>query len=423
MKKVHFVGVGGSGTSALAQFFLSEKWEVSGSDRDDSMILEKLKSRGAKIFVGHRAENLPENLDLLVFSTAIDEGNPERAAAEKLQIPQKSYFQTLGEISRKFKTIAVAGTHGKSTTTAMISTATAAANLDPTVFVGTRVFEFDNLNFRAGNSEFLIAEACEHFRSFLNFRPEILVITNVEADHLDFYKTEENYEAAFEKLILQSKVLVADFSDLKIQKVARDFRGKKISTENFSPPKLQFPGKHNLQNAQKVFGVFVALNLPAEIAEKSLRNFRGTFRRFEFLGEKNGVKIFDDYAHHPTEVRATLAAAREKFPREKIWAIFQPHQFSRTKFFWNEFAASFENADEILIPPIFASRDDPKNFPEITPEKFAEKIRAENKNCRAVLNFAAAVKILKNEIRGGEILISIGAGNVREIAEKFLEKE
>ena len=423
MKKVHFVGIGGIGTSALARCFLQMGLVVSGSDCADSDLLQELENEGIKIFPQHNAANVPVDCDLVIFSAAVETSNPELRLAHERNLNVKNYFQALGEMSRKFLTVAVAGTHGKSTTTAMTALALEKASADPTVFVGAKVPQWGGKNFRAGGSKILVVEACEHFSHFLHFAPQVLVLTNVDFDHRDFFKTQENYFQAFSELIAKSQIVVADFSNENVQRVTRDFSGEKVDTSPLlkKVPSLQVPGEHNRENASRVLGVFQALNLPVEKAAASLQEFAGTKRRFEFLGERSGVKVFDDYAHHPAEIQATLKAARGQFPQEKIWAIFQPHMFSRTGDFLAEFSSSFRLANEVLIPNIFPARERAKDFPGISAQVLAGKIAKSGTVSRSTGGFAGTLQILRDETASGDILLFLGAGDIWRVARDFLE--
>lgn len=412
MKKIYFSGIGGIGMSALARFFLSENKKVLGSDAKESDLIDELKKEGAKIFIKQKAENITPDIDLLVYSEAVPEDNPERMQARKLNTPEKSYFQALGDVSAKYKTIAIAGTHGKSTTTAMTGLTLANA----TVFVGTKVFEWDNKNFRKGNSDLLVVEACEYRNSFLNLSPYIAVITSIEPEHLDFFKNAENYFASFKKFIQKSKILVADLKNPIIQKITKDYQGKKIDSNELiaEVPTLKIGGQHNIENASKVLGIFQALDLPLTEAKKSLANFQGTWRRMQKLADN----IYDDYGHHPTEIRATLRALREKYPQQKIYCVFQPHQYSRTYEFLNEFADSFGDADFVLISNIYRVRDSEEDVKKVSAEDLVKKIGAK---ARYTENFEKTVEVLKQELKTDDVLITIGAGPVNEVAEEYIK--
>ena len=424
------MGIGGAGMSALARYFAFRGVEVSGSDENPSEILSELAAEKMNIFVGHDAKNVPPDIFELVFSAAIPPENPERKFAAEKNIPQKSYFAALGDLSRTKKTIAICGTHGKSTTTAMAGLALETV-ADPLVILGARVFEWKNQNIRLpvadfsrkGDADFLVVESCEFQNSFLNLSPDILVLTNCEPDHLDFFKTPENYFAAFQKFaekLPKNGILIADFSDPTISKLFSKIAVKKIDASKFLEKVdfLNLPGAHNRQNAARVAALFDALGFDFSAAKSALKNFRGIARRFEKKGEKNGILVFDDYAHHPTEIRASLAAFAEKFPKKRRVVVFQPHQFSRTRDFFAEFSKSFSAADRVFIPNIFAARD--AEIDENLAEKLAEKI---GKKATHSENFEKTLALLRAELRAGDALITMGAGDVFRIGERFLSDE
>ncbi len=398
--------------SALARFFLSEDLEVIGSDNNNSDLIEELKKEGVKIFLEQKKGNITQDIDLFVYSEAIPENNPERTNALKYKIPQKSYFQALGDVSKEYKTVAIAGTHGKSTTTAMAGLAIK----NSTVFVGTKIFEWNNKNFRKDKSDLLIVEACEYRNSFLNLDPYVAIITSLEPEHLDFFKTKENYFASFKKFIKKAKILIADFSDPAIKKISKNFAGKKINSADFIShvPKLKIPGEHNIQNASRVLALCDFLGINLNKTQKYLSEFKGTWRRME----KKAKNVYDDYAHHPTEIRATLKALRNKYPDKKIWCVFQPHQYSRTIAFFDEFAKSFNDADYVFIPNIYKVRDSEEDVKKITAKDLVKKI---GKKAQYTENFENTVKILKEKVDPNDILITMGAGPINEVAEEFLK--
>lgn len=427
---IHFVGIGGIGMSALARYFLANEYSVSGSDMTNSSLLSELEAEGIRIFHEHCPENFDERTEKLIYSEAVPEVNPERKKAKAMGIPQKSYFAALGEISKTKKTVAICGTHGKSTTTGMAGLALEAAGADPLIILGTKVFEWEQKNIRlpeSQESDLFVVESCEYHHSFLHLSPSIILVTNVEPDHLDFFGTKERYFAAFQKFSMKltsDQSIIADFSDPFLQELFSDCQGQKINTSDFlsEVPDLFLPGKHNRENASKVLALFSILGIPLVDGKKALQNFRGTWRRFEYKGEKDGLLFFDDYAHHPTEIRATLSALREKFPERKIWAIFQPHQYSRTREFLEEFGESFSKADEVLIPNIFRVRDTDKDVASVSPEDLVQKIKSHGVSVRHSQDFEKTVEILKSETKTGDVIISIGAGPVYKVTETWFTK-
>lgn len=429
MQSVFLSGIGGIGMSGLARLLVAKGVKVMGSDNTDSILLHELESEGISIFRTQKAKNIPDDCTEFIYSEAIPEDHPERQEARRRDIPQLSYFHKLGKISQDYTTICVAGTHGKSGTTVMAGLALEAAGMDPTVIVGTKVFEWGNRNFRMGKGRILLVEACEYRESFLYLRTDIILLTNIEPDHLDSYKTPENYYAAFRKFIgkLREKgTLVADFTDLKVQELARRHPGKEVYASRLlaEVPELSLAGDHYRENASKVLGLFQSLDLNLEVAKKSLRNYKGAWRRFERKGEKNGVMVIDDYAHHPTEIKATLQTLKEQYPERKYWIVFQPHQHSRTADFLEEFGKSFHGAAEVLIPNIYRVRDSAESVQkasaEILVETIAKNLEA-NQQVRHTKTFENTVQILEQETHPGDIILTLGAGPVHEVGESFLE--
>lgn len=436
--KVYLIGIGGIGVSALARKYLGEGQEVLGSDRASSRVTRELVSLGAIIFPEQKSENITADLDLVIYTIAISPDHPELIRARELGLKIMSYPEALGELSRTHFTIAVAGTHGKTTTTAMLAELALAARLDPTVIVGS-LLTVSGSNFIAGRSDLLIVEACEYRRSFLRLSPRILLITNIETDHLDYYRDLADIQDAFGKLagkLPAAGALICDKTDTHLRPVIRatestgckivDYR--KIKTDL----KLPVPGAHNIKNAQAALAVAAELRLPYQTALEALENFAGTWRRFEFKGQtRSGADVYDDYAHHPSEIRATLSGAREILAgrqeergratgRKKIFAIFQPHLYSRTKQLLADFAASFADADEVIITDIYAARE--QLDPEISGEKLAQASKNKTgRSARYFKNFAEIVDFLKQETKAGDLIITMGAGDIGQVAELLLE--
>ncbi|MFA5228422.1 MAG: Mur ligase family protein [Candidatus Paceibacterota bacterium] len=314
--KIHFIGIGGIGVSALAQYYLLKGHDVSGEDIVQSGMVERLKEMGAKI-------SKVNSCDLVIYSPAVHK-DQIKIRADRIM----SYPEALGELSKDYFTIAISGTHGKSTTTAMLSLILIEAGFDPTVIIGTKVKEFNDSNFRNGNSKYLIIEACEHEASFLNYHPDIGVILNVEADHLDYYKNIENIKNAFDKFASQSKIVISNVSTI---------------------PDLEIGvyGEHNKKNASFAVAVARCLGINDDVSFKALSSFNGTWRRFE-EHIYNDLIIIDDYAHHPTEILATIKSIKEKYPNKKIYCFFQPHQHQRTSLLLNEFIEVFKQSLKII---------------------------------------------------------------------------
>lgn len=436
--KAHFIGIGGIGMSALARYFLSRGVSVSGSDCGDSDLLHDLEQEGATIFREHRAENVPEDAYQIVYSEAISKENPEREMAEKKGILQKSYFSALGDISSTKRTISICGTHGKSTTTAMAGLALEAAGADPLVILGTKVFEWEGKNIRLPGSDplclpsenrFFLVESCEYHESFLHISPSIIIVTNVEPDHLDFFGSPERYFSAFRDFIHrlpEDGILIADFSQPDICSISKEFLGTKIDASQFvsEVPPLGVPGEHNRKNAANVLALANVLDIHPSPIRTALSQFRGTWRRFQKKGiTDQKVTVYDDYAHHPTEIQATLTALRERHPQEKIWVVFEPHQYSRTRDFLEEFSKSFSNADEVLIPDIYRVRDTEADVASMSAEILVSEIQKHHTSARYSESFSHTVAMLQKEVQPGDVVITMGAGPVYKVAELFLTPE
>ncbi len=406
IKKIFFIGIGGIGISALAKMALSRGIEVSGvNDEDSPKTLDPLREAGVKIFYQKDLKELPE-ADLYVYSDAWIHRGPEiMEQAKKTGKPVLSYFEALGIISREYKVIAISGTHGKTTTTAMVAEMMVDAGLDPTVVVGSFVKKFGS-NFRKGNSEYLVVEADEYNRHFLNFHPYIGAVTNIEADHLDCYKDLADIQSAFDKFLAQSENNVLNY-DKYLEKV----------------PKLAVPGEHNRKNAAVALAVADIVGIDPEEAKKSLASFAGTWRRLEKIGETaEGVVIYDDYAHHPTEIKASIEALREIYPAEvnKITIVFQPHLYSRTKALFEDFAKSFVGVDRIVLLPIYFARENPDE--SISSGKLAEAICQNGEKAIAFTDFELAEKYLEGQIfEKGDIFVTMGAGEAYKVSEKLFK--
>ncbi|PIR54760.1 UDP-N-acetylmuramate--L-alanine ligase [Candidatus Peregrinibacteria bacterium CG10_big_fil_rev_8_21_14_0_10_36_19] len=416
-QKIHFVGIGGIGMSSIAQIIKSRGADISGSDSTPSDITKTLESF-AVIFNKHSKENVPEDTDLVVYSPAVPSDNPEIIKAKEKNIPTISYSEALGHLSEEYFTIAIAGTHGKSTTTAM--TSLSLESLDPTVVIGTKFNFFNNTNYRIGKSKYLIIEACEYKETFLHVSPNILIITNIEADHLDYFKNEENYVNAYRKLVKKlnkEDVLIINSNDKHSIDVSQDSKSKVIKwlkpNTNLKP---QVPGEFNIENA--TFAYYAAKELNIENSEiiQQISKFQGTWRRMERKGAIfNTAEFIDDYAHHPTEIRATLKALREENPSSKILCIYQPHQHSRTKYFLEEFGKAFKDADQVLIPDIYKVRDEDSDVKEATTESLVNEISKHHKNVINGGGLKSTAEFIKNNHQNYDLIITMGAGNITDI--------
>ncbi|MDO8739959.1 MAG: UDP-N-acetylmuramate--L-alanine ligase [Candidatus Woesearchaeota archaeon] len=439
--KIHFIGIGGIGVSALSQYYLSKGHVVSGSDLASSEITELLREKGIKIIIGPHSEyNLSTDANLVIFSPAVRPDNPEYKKAKELKIKLQSYPEALGDLTRQYFTIAVSGTHGKSTTTSMIALVLEKSGLDPTVIVGTKIKEFGNhalspaegTNFRAGKSKILVIEADEHFASFLNYWPKIIVLTNIEKEHLDYYKNLNNIKKTYKSYLSHLKegdILVANKEDKNINKITKKnkyeitfYSIKQKESKKFKRI-LKIPGKHNIYNALATLTVARTLGVPDKTSFDVLSKYRGSWRRFDLKqGSVEGKKIIviSDYGHHPTEVSATLKSIREKYPKKKIWCVFQPHQYQRTYYLFENFVKTFKSLkiDNIIITDIFdvAGREKNKINIEVNSEELVKKI---NKNNVRYLLLCDIESHIKENIKSGEILVIMGAGDIYKLADKF----
>jgi len=432
IKNVHFIGIGGIGISAIARMMLHNGKIVTGQDMQDGEVVNELRKVGAQIIIGQSYENIPNNTDLIVYTIAIDNYDPELAKKikEQTKIPVKSYPQMLDIVSRDKYTIAVSGTHGKTTTTAMIAQILRDNGDDPTVIVGSLLVG-EKSNFIAGKSKYLVVEACEYRRSFLNINPKILVITNIDNDHLDYYKDIEDIKSAFREMAMKvpsDGYVVCNPNDKNIADVIKDINAKVINSEEYfnKDIKLKIPGTHNKKDASDAVAVAVLCGVEKEIAGKYVCNFPGTWKRFEFKGKLlNGVLVYDDYAHHPTEIIATLEGFRELYKKEDGWhitVVFQPHLFSRTKLLLNDFAKSFYNADQVMILPIYYARE--VDDGTISSEILELNINNNSDNAEA---FASFDNLKKNmsvrmiNMKDKDVVVTMGAGEAVKIGDFLLQ--
>lgn len=414
IKKIFFIGIGGIGISALAKMALSRGIEVVGVNDDESpKTLDPLVSAGVNITFQKDNLELPM-ADLYVYSDAWIHRGPEILKnARDTGKPVLSYFEALGVFAKEYKVIAISGTHGKTTTTAMVAGILIDAGLDPTVVVGSFVEKFGS-NFHLGHPStssgqevnYLVVEADEYNRHMLELHPFIGAITNVEADHLDCYKDLSDIQEAFDTFISQSEHKILDYSAY-LPKV----------------PKLSVPGEHNRQNAAVALAIADILNIDEKIAQQSLAEFKGTWRRLEKKGEtKEGIIIYDDYAHHPTEIKASLQALRELYPSDikKITVLFQPHLYSRTKALFDDFAASFKGADKVLLLPIYFAREDKDE--SISSEKLSDAVSLNGEDSQAFSTFELVEDFIKSMNLGEkDVFVTMGAGEAYKVTDKIFK--
>ncbi len=448
---VYFIGIGGISMSGLAEILLTEGFTISGSDRAPSDLTRTLETKGAHVFYGQREENVSEDIDLAVYTAAIKPDNPELIAAKNLGIPTLTRAELLGQMMKNYKVpIAVSGTHGKTTTTSMISQILLTAKTDPTLTIGG-IYRPIGGNIRVGGSDLFVTEACEYTNSFLSFFPKIGIILNIEEDHLDFFKDLSDIRSSFHrfaKLLPSDGALIIN-GDIKNVEEITEGLSCQVITYGSSPEftysasevsfsedgcpsfkllqkgepagtfSLNVHGEHNIANALASIALAKYLHIPDETTAAGLSAFEGTNRRFEYKGQAGGVNIIDDYAHHPTEIRATLNAAA-KYPHKKLWCVFQPHTYTRTKAFLEEFAAALSLADEIVLADIYAARE--KDTLGVSAKTLQENIISLGHSCHYSPSFEEIEKFLVKDCTKDDLLLTMGAGDVVKIAETLLQK-
>ena len=449
-KKVHMVGIGGVSMSGIAEILVNFGFQVTGSNNVETETTKKLEKAGIKVFIGHNEKNIVDQ-DVVVYSAAIKQDNLELVTAKSKNIPIIERADFLGELTRCYKdTITISGTHGKSTTTSMVSLCFLEALKDPSIQVGADIKQLDG-NYKVGNSEYFIIEACEYVESFLKFSPKSEIILNIDNDHLDYFKNFENIKKAFikyVKLLPNDGLLVVNGDDknaLDLPKYTKatsitygisnkntDFFAVNIVFDNNGFPefdvyakgdfygriKLSVPGMHNVLNALACISLCDYYGINLESIQKALLSFTGAVRRFEFKGTVNGANIYDDYGHHPTEIVATAKALMNK-KYNKSWVVFQPHTYSRTKNLLDDFAKALLNFDNIILLDVYAARE--KNTYGITSMDLADKIRSLGKEALYIPDFNDCVDYLKSNIEENDIIITQGAGTVTEIGPLLLK--
>lgn len=446
---IHFIGIGGISMSGLASILLNQHFKVSGSDAHESELTKQLEAEGAILYYGQRASNLDDTPDLVVYTAAIHPDNPEYAAAVAKQIPMLSRAELLGQMMHNFKTpVAISGTHGKTTTTSMTSYIFLEADMDPTISVGG-ILDAIGGNIRVGGHDTFLTEACEYTNSFLHFFPKISVILNIDADHLDFFKDLDDIRHSFRKfaqllpddgtLIVNSEIEHLDQLTkgltCKIVTYGMDassnYYASNITFDEFAHPSfdcykgdtllghfvLHVPGIHNVSNALASIALADQMGVSMEHTRIGLEKFGGTKRRFEKKGEIGGVTIIDDYAHHPTEIEATLHAAHN-YPHKKLWCVFQPHTYTRTKALMDDFAKALTLADHVVLADIYAARE--TDTLGISSSMLAEKVNALGGCADYFDSFDKIETCLLENCKPGDVLITMGAGDVVKIGEKLL---
>ncbi len=452
-KRIHCIGIGGIGLSAIAEIFISRGYEVSGSDMRESEITERLIDEGAHIYLGHRAKNV-ENVDLVVYSSAVGNDNPELARAHELGIPAITRAQALGILMDEYEnSIAISGTHGKTTTTSMVSLILKDAGKEPTILVGGNLSEI-NGNVYVGKNEYFVTEACEYMDSFLNLRPKIEIILNIDSDHLDYFKDIDHIASSFDKfarLVPENGAVLAYDANPFVKSVIEnipnaitfglsescDYYASDIDFDGEGMPRftvnhggralakvsLSIPGEHNILNALSAFACSHILGVDVDKIVETLERYTGIQRRFDVLGKtSNNIKIIDDYAHHPTEIKATLAAVRN-MKHNKLWCLFQPHTYTRTMALLDDFATSFTDSDKVVLAEIYAARE--KNIYKISSKSLVNKIKEADptKDVYFFEDFEEIANFVYNNAEEGDLVLTMGAGDIYKVGEMILEKD
>lgn len=449
---IHCVGIGGIGLSAIAEILLSRGYRVSGSDIKENAVTKHLEELGAEIFFEHNEKNLGDT-DLLIYSAAVSMENPELAKAAESRIDMLSRAEALGIVMADYDiSVAVSGTHGKTTTTSMISLALENAKLSPTILVGGMLSELKG-NVKVGNSEYFVTEACEYMDSFLKLRPRVEVILNIDSDHLDYFKDIDHIAAsfkAFADLVPQQGFVVAYDANPFVKAVVHDLRCPVVTfgfseTSDFYAKNIRFnskgcpaydlynkgqflnsfqlsvPGEHNITNSLAAIATCTELHVAIEVIKQTLEAFTGTHRRFDIIGNtESGLMIVDDYAHHPTEINATLSAAKN-VPHKKLWCLFQPHTYTRTRALFNEFSEALCAADVIILAEIYAARE--KNIYKISSKSLVEDIKKKHpeKDVYFIPDFDLMAKFTLDNAQDGDMIITMGAGDIYRVGEMILE--
>ena len=423
MKKIHMVGIGGIGMSALAQLYLDEGYTVTGSDREQSPTTALLGKKGIAVSLSHHAGNVPADAAMVVYSDAVWEDNSERIRAKELGLKQISYFEALGEISRGKFTIAVSGVHGKTTTTALLTKILRDSGKNPSAIIGSLVPEFSS-NYVSGKKNLLVVEACEYKDHVLKLSPGILVIINIEWDHTDWFPSLSALQDTFREAVRKVKeegVIIADPNDPFVGPVLSGARVPVVDYTKESVPQLRLIGVFNEMNARaaKAAARAYAPHLTESVIDRSLAAFQGTWRRFEKKGlTESGASVYDDYAHHPTAIRETLAAARKKFSDKKITIVFHPHLYSRTKDLFSGFVKELAKADSLILAPIYPAREKP--IPGVTSDALAEAIRAINPDTVSLHTFEEIEAELREKKSAQDLIITMGAGDIYKVADALV---
>ena len=450
-RNIHAIGIGGIGLSAICEILLSRGYNVTGSDMKESEMTNRLAQMGARVFLGHRAENV-DNADVVIYTAAIGPDNPELMRAKERGIPCLSRAEMLGYLMDEYdNSIAISGTHGKTTTTSMVALIMENAKLDPTILVGGNLGEIGG-NCQVGESQYFVTEACEYVDSFLSLKPKIEIILNIDSDHLDYFKDINQIVSSFDRfahLVPEDGKIIAYQANPFVNQVINglpnvitfglnescDYSGKNILFDENGMPgfdvfhdgeflthvDLSVPGEHNVLNALAALACTHTLGVDAETISETLHAYQGTERRFDIIGTtKEGIKIIDDYAHHPTEIMATLAATRN-VPHNKLWVCFQPHTYTRTLALFDEFADAFTEADHLILAEIYAARE--KNIYKVSSAQLKDRINEKHpeKDVMYIDNFDDIASYIKEHADPGDMVITMGAGDIYKVGDLLLD--
>lgn len=441
IRKIHFIGIGGSGMNGIAEVLLNLGYTITGSDIKESPTTNRLKELGAKIFIGHSRENV-KNVDVVVYSSAVKPDNPEILEAKERGIPTIPRGEMLSELMRFKYGIAIAGSHGKTTTTSMVGTVLSKTGFDPTVVIGGKLEAYGS-NAKLGRGEFLVAESDESDGSFLKLSPTIVSINNIDLEHLGFYKDIEDIKNAFVHFankvpfygavavniddenvrsilpFIERKIIkfgLSEEADIRATDLKLENGRYKFKVANFGEIHLSIPGIHNVYNALATISICNELGVPFCVIKESLENFKNAKRRFEIKYSKD-VVVIDDYAHHPTEIKATLKAAKDYFEEKRIVCVFQPHRYSRVYSLFEEFTNAFDIPDITIITEIYSAGENP--IEGISGKILADKIKEKGKTVYYVENISEAENLLKNIIKKGDVILTLGAGNITQLSDSI----
>jgi UDP-N-acetylmuramate--alanine ligase len=475
--RYHFIGAGGVGMSGLARLLLGKKAIVTGSDQNNGAVTSRLNEMGARIYTGHSADNLDPATDVVVISAAIKESNPELQMARHRGCRIFKYAQFLGELMDHFEGIAISGTHGKSTTTGWLVHCLKQIGIDPNFVVGADILQLDGSS-GSGDTDLFIVEACEYDRSFHNFKPSVACILNIERDHLDCYKDEDDIVESFLQFAKGTRpdgVIVANGEDPNVAKMVEAWKREsvealpdictgscthprihvstlpQIMTFGLDPQcnisarnvrqqggfyhfdvfqdgrplgstRISLPGLHNVRNALAVIAMALSVGVEPEQVLDSLDGFKGMDRRLMLKEQRGGISVLDDYAHHPTEIRASLAAIRERYQPRRLWCVFQAHQYSRTQALLEEFAHSFAQADKVIIPEIYFARDSQASRDAVNARILVERICACGADAQHIATFAAVCDYLEQNVDAGDVVVTMGAGDVWKVSDEYIQR-